>query len=167
MTHVIGAGLPSGDLTLGDLVSILSLKTPSLRGSPVWMLTFEQAKQIADLLSEEHYLGSIHPAHVLLSMETEAGFEFMGMSLRTTPPLASWHGFGERAAADDTTRDPVGPSDVIHKRANEVIDDVLAGRVVPPVRQAIRRALDTADAPLTGRKASDEGLSRAIRLRLD
>src|ERR1700677_144653 len=101
MTHVIGAGLPPGDFTLGDLVAMLAnAQAPSRGHSPHWMLTFEEAKQIADLLSEEHYLGSIHPAHALLSMETEAGFEFMGVSLRVTPPWASWHGFGERVAAE-------------------------------------------------------------------
>jgi hypothetical protein len=147
-------------LTLGDLVATLSLTNRSypFLHDPSWMLTFTEAKRVANLLSEEHYLGSLHPAHVLLSMETEAGFDFMGVALRT---------ISDRTAADDITRDPIGPNDAIHKRANEVIDDVLAGRVVPPVRQAIRRALDTADAPPTGRKASDEGLGRAISLRLD
>ena len=67
------------------------------------------------------------------------------------------------AATDTPTRERIGPDDPAHRRAHDVIGDILSGKVTKPAREAVRRALDKADAPLTGRAASDAGLGRAIR----
>lgn len=62
--------------------------------------------------------------------------------------------------------DHIGPNDPAHDRVNEVIGDLLNGRIVPPARQALRRVLDHADKLPVGRDAADAGLDRAISRRI-
>ena len=64
---------------------------------------------------------------------------------------------GEASDSDTST----GPE--IEKRAREVIDDLLQGRVVRGTRQDMRRALDKTDVPESGRVLSDKALGRAVR----
>lgn len=65
---------------------------------------------------------------------------------------------------DDKAIDHAGPRDTIHDRAYEVAKDLVNGRITPPSREMIRKALDKADAAPKGRTASDQSLGRAIRL---
>jgi hypothetical protein len=55
------------------------------------------------------------------------------------------------AVTEDAATDRVGPSNPINDRANEVIGDLLNRRIVEPTRKELRRALDVADKPETGR----------------
>lgn len=66
------------------------------------------------------------------------------------------------AISEEKRTDRVGPNDEPNNRANDVIGDLLNRRIAPPVRQAMRRALDVADKPPAGRDAADAGLGRAI-----
>jgi hypothetical protein len=61
-----------------------------------------------------------------------------------------------------------GQDDAVTRRINDTIDDIGAGRVMQPSRDAVRKALDTADMPRTGRlpdgtHRAPEGLGRALR----
>jgi hypothetical protein len=58
--------------------------------------------------------------------------------------------------ADDEKAAPV---DDVQKRAREVVDDLIARRVTAPDRGALRKALDSADAPDTD---PGRALGRAI-----
>lgn len=75
--------------------------------------------------------------------------------LRLPAPIAP-------TSAEERGTDPVGPNDEVHRRVEEVLGDIAAGRVVKPARKALRDAVDKADAPLTGKPAADAGLGRAI-----
>jgi hypothetical protein len=55
------------------------------------------------------------------------------------------------AVTEEAQSDHVGPSNPINDRANEVIGDLLNRRIVEPTRKELRRALDVADKPETGR----------------
>lgn len=67
--------------------------------------------------------------------------------------------------SDDPARPDDWPLDTAHKAAHDVIDSIARGRLTKPARQAVRRALDQAEAPLTGRPKQDHALGRALRLR--
>jgi hypothetical protein len=76
-----------------------------------------------------------------------------------TAPLAQMNAPQPGEASDNDTS--TGPE--IEKRAREVIDDLLQGRVVRGTRQDMRRALDKTDSPESGRVLSDKALGRAVR----
>ncbi len=69
------------------------------------------------------------------------------------------------AYPDDAKPDPIKerlfPDDAIHRAARDVISG--APSLKPNARKAVREALDRADAPPIGRKASDEAVGRAFR----
>lgn len=66
---------------------------------------------------------------------------------------------------DTPTPDFHGPQDAAHKAVHEATEHLMGGRVTSPkARAGLRKALDKADAPLTGRPASDGALGRAIRM---
>ena len=68
------------------------------------------------------------------------------------------------AAADDApARERIGPDDAAHRNVRDTIDHLLGGKVTKPAREALGKALEKADAPPTGRAASDAGIGRAIR----
>ena len=48
--------------------------------------------------------------------------------------------------AEDRAHDRTGPDDPVHRRAHDVIGDVLNGRIAAPVRKMLRDAVDQADA---------------------
>lgn len=55
------------------------------------------------------------------------------------------------------------PDDAPHKAARDVIESIADGKLTRPARTAVRKALDVADAPLTGRPRMDEALNRSVR----
>lgn len=70
-------------------------------------------------------------------------------------PKADYHGPRD-------TSDPAYPA---HKAVHDVTEHLLGGRVTDAkARQGLRKALDKADAPATGRQASDGALGRALRV---
>lgn len=69
-------------------------------------------------------------------------------------PKADYHG-------PQNTSDPSYPA---HKAVHDVTEHLLSGRVTnPKAREGLRKALDKADVPATGKTASDGALGRAIR----
>ena len=48
--------------------------------------------------------------------------------------------------SEDRAHDRTGPDDPVHRRAHDVIGDVLNGRIAAPVRKMLRDAVDQADA---------------------
>jgi hypothetical protein len=79
----------------------------------------------------------------------------------------AWN-YPSMADAATSDRKPViGPDDAPHKAARDVIDHIASGQIVKPVREAIRKALDQADAPPTGKAADGSHRppqSKAFRL---
>lgn len=70
------------------------------------------------------------------------------------------------AAASDTgpKADYHGPDDTAHRAVHDVTEHLLNGRVTnQKARAGLRDALDKADKPSTGRKASDQAIGRALR----
>lgn len=67
-------------------------------------------------------------------------------------------------AADDA-KPRVGPDDSAHRSIHDAIGHILSGKVTAPARAAVRKALDTAEAPLQGRAKSDEAMGRVLRLK--
>lgn len=53
--------------------------------------------------------------------------------------------------------------DTDHKRVVDVLDSITQGKITKPARDALRKGLDKADAPLTGKAKSNDALGRAIR----
>lgn len=61
------------------------------------------------------------------------------------------------------TDPPPPPStDPVVRRVDDVIGDMTLGRVAKPDRARLRKALDAADAPSTGKDAADQAVGRAI-----
>lgn len=65
---------------------------------------------------------------------------------------------------DPKPMDPSWPNDPVHRAVKDVIDGLSGGKVRPPAREALGKALDAANKPLTGKAASDGAVGRAIRL---
>jgi hypothetical protein len=57
----------------------------------------------------------------------------------------------------------IGPQDIPHERARQIQDHIDAGHVIKQARDAIRRSLDRADAPVVGRPAHDAAVGRIAR----
>lgn len=55
------------------------------------------------------------------------------------------------SATDPVNTDHVGPNDFTHRSVKDVVDHLLNGRVVPAARAGLRKALDKADEPPTGK----------------
>jgi hypothetical protein len=68
---------------------------------------------------------------------------------------------GLRAIMDD----PPTPTDEVHQAVQRVIGHIADGKVTPTGRQALRGALDKAEAPPTGRAKSDAAIGRIASLR--
>lgn len=67
-------------------------------------------------------------------------------------------------ADSDTKTVPADTStEAVRQRVNDVLQDITGGRVTKPERAKLRGAVDKADAPLTGKAASDQALGKAIR----
>lgn len=60
---------------------------------------------------------------------------------------------------DTPAADHIGPSDNAHRRVREVAEDLSAGKIVKPARDLLRKRLDAADKPDTGKTA--DGSHRA------
>lgn len=69
-----------------------------------------------------------------------------------------------RAQPIDDAKPRIGPDDSAHRSVHETIGHILGGKVSAPARAAVRRALDTVEALLTGRANSDTAVGRALRL---
>ena len=82
-----------------------------------------------------------------------------------------WQDFGGRVSTVVTGDDPaprrIGPDDPAHNSARELIEHVIADRLTKPARDAVRKALDAADAPPQGKlpngaHRAPEGLGKAL-----
>lgn len=92
------------------------------------------------------------------------GWEYWGDDAASAAP-------GQAVAVvtgDEPTPKRIGPDDPAHNSARDLIDHITADRVTKPARDAVRKALDTADAPKQGKLAdgahrAPEGLGKALR----
>lgn len=70
----------------------------------------------------------------------------------------------ERAPKQDPTEDAEMAIEFArHADVGRVLEHIMKGKLTKPVRDAVRKALDAADAPPSGRAAQDHALGRAIR----
>lgn len=67
------------------------------------------------------------------------------------------------ALPDDKPPSPDWAKDTDHKRVVDVLDSITQGKITKPARDALRKGLDKAEAPLTGIDKSNDALGRAIR----
>jgi len=95
----------------------------------------------------------------------------LGCGNRGSIYALGWQDFGGRVSTVVTGDDPaprrIGPDDPAHNSARELIEHVIADRVTKPARDAVRKALDAADAPPQGKlpngaHRAPEGLGKAL-----
>lgn len=118
--------------------------------------------------------------HVVDLRSAVAKLEAEVAMLRAHPPLVKAGGIINRWNADTGHWEPAampdakpddgpkadyhGPDDAAHRAVHNVTEHLLGGRVSDTkARRCLRDALDKADRPAEGRKASDQAIGRALR----
>lgn len=85
------------------------------------------------------------------------------------PHEDAWHRTPPATIAEDRAHDHVGPADDVHRRANDVMGDLINGRIGLPTRRALRDAVDKADKipepkSFPGRALRIEAMTIGVRL---
>lgn len=122
----------------------------------------EHAYTVIDIDIDADHIGGC----ALLDMESTLRLHDNPDAVVLRTPSGGLHLYYASAmAADkeiDTGRNPAPPNPV-SERVRDTIKDLTERAVLPPDREKLRKALDTADAPRPGRDGADDALVGAAR----